>query len=149
MTFDEVLTLAESCLAEYGARLKVQGKRPYSEAQGGIYAVIPVVAHDNGADPLSDARRVRATICEVLDKLVAMKDGFVMSDPPRFEAARAQEQGFQVGTVSRGDLILRFKYGIEKSSKQDRHLWIECWVYSPEILQFWQAPDSPSVTSAN
>ena len=76
MTFDAVVEVGKEKLEEYEPRLKIQGQRPYSqsanELQQRYECSLPAVGKED----------IKLMVSSVLEGLVNLKDGFVMSEPP-------------------------------------------------------------------
>jgi hypothetical protein len=136
--FSEALTFGESLLAgEYDSRLSVSvlGRRPYSSFWGAQH----IQERDDNLGPLSstlsgaDRNRIRATITSVLDKLLAQKGGLVMSEPNGLPQSSSRHHE---GDIRYRDIVLRLKHGYDWTDSQRKYrLWVECWFYSPDVLQ--------------
>ena len=120
MTFTEILALGKARLVAYEPRLKVKGRKPFSSASAGVVQR----SYDCSLAAVHKAE-VQSVIDAVLDELVAMTEGFVMSDPePPVKGSGTSDQE----SVSHNELILTFRYGYDIRTNINR-LWVECWYY--------------------
>jgi hypothetical protein len=121
MTFSDLLDIGKACLVEYEPRLKVMGKKPYSQSANASLCV----SHDCSLSEVTK-EEVEQQITMVLDGLVALKDGFVMSEPRSEKAAGSREEEI----VSHKDVSLTFVYGYNITKHPSTYvLWIRCWYY--------------------
>ncbi len=121
MTFPELLELGKACLVEYEPRLKVLGQKPW-DASANDSLCHKYVGFSSG----TTSEQMRQVICAVLDRLVDLKNGFVMSGP-RY-APSGEDTQVQVRSVSHNDLSLSFASGYDQAVNQSA-VWVNCWYY--------------------
>ena len=127
--FSQLIKLGESLLKEYEPSLNVLKALPYSEAFGATR--LRVHAEDGSSLTRGNREKLRTTIKELLDQLVEKTDGFVASEPPRFDPAEKTEEGL----ARYKDFALRFTHGCDDTPQHTYHLWVECWFYSPAAVR--------------
>ena len=120
MTFSEVTEIGKECLVKYEPRLKVMGKKPYDD-----HAIL--LSGHYESDSLSTATKeaIQEMIGGVLDKLLEMKDGFVMSGSRYTFPIKGIEDSAE---VCHNKLSLSFTSTFS-GIKSTLRLQVDCWYY--------------------
>jgi hypothetical protein len=125
MTFDELLNLGTERLKAYESGLNVRGKRrPFS---GSVKHVFELRKCN-----LSTARPedIKHVIDAVLDQLMELKDGFLMSEPrPDFANRVGFERGYEADSVTHNNLTLTFMHQWEPKPELTEMVRVQCWYY--------------------
>jgi hypothetical protein len=122
---DEISQVGDNILIEYESRLKtrVRGARPYDH----LYT--KRIARDHKDPLLPGSDKVEEMVRGVLDDLLALNDGFWMSEPAN-EAVRLQDPTVH-WTIERSGIKLTFDH--EHYTYEDQQqLWVKCWYFPAE-----------------
>ena len=124
MTFDNLCRLGRTCLKEYRPHVNVLGMEEYNPSRG------PIEIRRTYERTLAsfDESEMRHEISKVLDQLVALKNGFVVSGPEFLVPPVRVESA----NVVVDNLCLTFTYGSDQKALT-QILHIVCWYYPARV----------------